>query len=571
MEEGWKTSKVTEKLRREISEFAEAAVTKPIPCISFQGYQQYLEKGSRRESEEEYFEVRKHLAALTLYLQWNQTEAAVTYFNELLWRVANEFSWCLAAHLPYGEERFLPEADQHIDLFAAETVHTLSETLTIHKKIIHTYIYNHVLSQVKRRVLEPFMNKTWGWETTINNWCAVCAGSIGMAALLLAEELDDKDAILHKADKVLVNYLKGFGDDGATEEGIGYWVYGFGYYIYYLELRLRKDKTFTLDKETIDKLKKISSFPACVQIKGSEFLPFSDVSAGILIPTGLVSYLKTHFGLTPPSCEEITPFDFDHGYRFAHLSRNLWWTKEEVITKEEISHTSYFQNLQWLIQKKSDYFFAVKGGHNLEQHNHNDVGSFVLALGGELILTDLGAGPYTAEYFGAKRYQHAHTRSYWHNVPFIEKREQMPVPGDCKAADVVTDSAAAGITFEYSAVYNIKDLISLRRSFHNNLEEKKLIITDSFQGVKPLNFEEGFVSTMKPVLYEDGILSWSGKFGTVTLLVSEKLYCAKVEEELLADHSGRPFTAYRTALELKQPTKEEEITLIFTYKIHGCS
>lgn len=566
MVEGWKTDKVTEKLRREISEFVEVAVTKPIPCISFDGYKKFLETGSRKESEKEYFEVRKQLSAFTLYLQWKQTGEAVEHFNELLWSVANEFSWCLAAHLPHGEEGFLPEADRHIDLFAAETAHTLSEGLALHKEIIHPYIYNHVKEQIKRRAVTPFLNKIWGWETSRNNWCAVCAGSLGMTALLLKEELGIiQEKILSKVDKALVYYLKCFGEDGATEEGIGYWVYGFGYYIYYLEMRLTKDKDFTLRPETVEKLKKISRFPACVQIKGSEFLPFSDVSAGTLIPTGLLTYLKEHFGVTPPSCEEITPFDFEHCYRFAHLSRNLWWTQKEIMTQEEISHTTYFQNLQWLVQKDKECFFAVKGGNNQEEHNHNDVGSFVLALRGELILTDLGAGPYTAEYFKEKRYEYAHTRSYWHNVPLVEGREQMPVHGDCKVIKVGTDTDNALITLEYSGVYNIKELTTLTRSLQNDLTSKKLTITDSFLGCKPLRFEEGFVSTIKPEQQAEGSLYWRGEQGKVSLLFPKELLLVKIEEKVLLDHRGNPFTAYRTALELKQPSKESEIILTFFY------
>ncbi len=60
---------------------------------------------------------------------------------------------------------------------------------------------------------------------------------------------------------------------------------------------------------------------------------------------------------------------------------------------------------QWNIAHgKSGGGMACKGGHN-EVYNHNDVGSFLYMLGDEMLLTDLGAGEYTKQYFGPERYQ----------------------------------------------------------------------------------------------------------------------------------------------------------------------
>lgn len=43
---------------------------------------------------------------------------------------------------------------------------------------------------------------------------------------------------------------------------------------------------------------------------------------------------------------------------------------------------------------------ACKGGHNLEFHNHNDVGHFIYEGMGTMFFTDLGAGEYKKGYFG---------------------------------------------------------------------------------------------------------------------------------------------------------------------------
>jgi hypothetical protein len=62
-------------------------------------------------------------------------------------------------------------------------------------------------------------------------------------------------------------------------------------------------------------------------------------------------------------------------------------------------------------------FLAAKAGHNDESHNHNDVGSFIVALDGRPLLIDPGAGVYTRQTFGPDRYQIWTMQSSWHNTP----------------------------------------------------------------------------------------------------------------------------------------------------------
>lgn len=44
--------------------------------------------------------------------------------------------------------------------------------------------------------------------------------------------------------------------------------------------------------------------------------------------------------------------------------------------------------------------FLAKGGHNDEEHNHNDVGSFSIALDGDPLVVDAGVNTHTAQTFG---------------------------------------------------------------------------------------------------------------------------------------------------------------------------
>lgn len=59
-----------------------------------------------------------------------------------------------------------------------------------------------------------------------------------------------------------------------------------------------------------------------------------------------------------------------------------------------------------------------------ESHNHNDVGNFVLFVGHQPILIDIGVGTYTAKTFGAHRYDLFYMQSSYHNCPLINGVEQ---------------------------------------------------------------------------------------------------------------------------------------------------
>ena len=57
----------------------------------------------------------------------------------------------------------------------------------------------------------------------------------------------------------------------------------------------------------------------------------------------------------------------------------------------------------------------MKGGHNAEQHNHNDVGSFIVALGHSTPLVDPGAEVYTGRTFSRRRYDSNVLNSFGHS------------------------------------------------------------------------------------------------------------------------------------------------------------
>ena len=113
-------------------------------------------------------------------------------------------------------------------------------------------------------------------------------------------------------------------------------------------------------------------------------------------------------------------------------------------------------------------FLAVKGGHNGESHNHNDVGEFLVYADGEPLLIDPGVGEYTAKTFSAERYSIWTMQSQYHNLPQINGFDQHDGQQyaarviDCKGQRLTLDLAAAYP--EEAAVTAWKRTVELRHS-----------------------------------------------------------------------------------------------------------
>lgn len=537
-----KKNNINEKLINEIEDYVESILCNNVPQISYSSYLKFFKNGIRKEFEDEYFNKRKQLTALALYLQWSNSKKAIEYFKELLWSISNEFSWCLGAHLHYDDEGFIDGSNKIIDLFSAETAQTLSEIIIIHKDKLDNMLINHVKKQIKERVVNPFIDKKWWWEEATHNWSAVCASCIGITALIL-ESGTRQIEIIKRVEKALEYYLSGFNNDGVSLEGIGYWTYGLGYYMYYKAL-----KNENIEDKYIEKILAIFNFPQAVQISEKEFVPFSDIPPNMTLPSGLLSYLYEKYKISLPIVSQITGFNFDNCYRWAHISRNLWWTSNKIFNNRLEDEINIFNESQWFTLRDREIFFAIKGGNNDEPHNHNDLGSFILAVNGEVILTDLGAGQYTAGYFGKERYTYVHTRSYYHSVPLINGVEQSKTNENCKFNLKGYDNDNISLIIDITNAYDEANIKSYIRNVKYSYQNKELIINDNINPIDKVIVNEGLISYIKPSVIDEGLILWNREDSEVKLEFDGKKLDLKIEERTIKNHYGNESMVYRIGL-----------------------
>ncbi|MNC20555.1 hypothetical protein D3C75_685100 [compost metagenome] len=314
----------------------------PIPELTYSLFTIFAKTGSRLEYERVYFQRRKILnTAVLLSLLEPEQEEHLKLVCEILWSVCGEYTWCLPAHL---SEKGVMET---IDLFSAETGFALSEIRCLLGDRMPALLQARVKDEVYKRLIAPYLTSgPYHWETAAHHWSAVCAGSIGAAALLLTKDTETLTNIIIKVQSSLECYLQGFGDDGACLEGLGYWNYDFGYFVYYADL-LRRRSRGKLDWFQLNKVCSIAKLQQKSILGGKSAAHFSDSQQTGDVFLGLSYYLATEYpDLEAPPVLLRTRYSDDHCSCWAPALRNLIWKRTEEDMQEWASVCQYMPDAQ---------------------------------------------------------------------------------------------------------------------------------------------------------------------------------------------------------------------------------
>jgi hypothetical protein len=142
---------------------------------------------------------------------------------------------------------------------------------------------------------------------------------------------------------------------------------------------------------------------------------------------------------------------------------------------------------------------TFKGGNNAEQHNHNDIGSYTIVAGDEILTGDVGLATYTPQYFTKERYKLFKTAaSYGHNVPLVNGVQQRE--GIASQAKILTTrftDSADTFAMDIASAYPGAGLKALTRTFEYVRAGKRsphIAIDDSFAFETPGVFETALVT-----------------------------------------------------------------------------
>lgn len=136
---------------------------------------------------------------------------------------------------------------------------------------------------------------------------------------------------------------------------------------------------------------------------------------------------------------------------------------------------------------------SVKGGHNAENHNHNDVGSYAVSLGKETMAGDQG-GPfsYPGDYFDRNATEKYKIKgSYGHPVPVVDGVMQK---NGRQAQGVILEKqftdAKDVFRIDYTSAYPVPQLSRLIRTFnYDRSGAGSFTVNDEFTATSPVRFE----------------------------------------------------------------------------------
>ena len=486
---------------------AEKLLQSPIPDQSDDLYLDFSRTGNRTRWQRVSGRRRGRVRTFTLAECLENKGRFIPAFEEIIRVLCSERTWVMPAH-----DRSLTNFNGtsiDIDLGSSALAWSLATADYLLADKLSPEIRRLISDNLDRRILGPYRDMVLGkrkqnwWLTGTNNWNAVCLANVTGSALAVIDLPRQRAFFIAAAENYSKHFLEGFTDDGYCSEGLGYWNYGFGYYIMLSEMIYQATNN-KVDLLQNNKAQKAATFGAQIEIINGVYPAFADCSINAQPSSKLMYFVSRRIGLALRSWEQIDPVSSGGSlyqsmmYSFPN-SASLARSNQGPSQKPGIR--SWFDRAGVLISRpgpnsSSTLAVALKGGHNQEHHNHNDVGSFVVVLDDKPLLLDPGGEIYTARTFSSRRYESNVLNSFGHPVPIVAGKLQQT--GRKARGRVVsrsfTDSTDT-LVLDISSAYDVPELRKLERKFvYSRTGSGSLCITDEVTFSRPCDFGTALIT-----------------------------------------------------------------------------
>jgi hypothetical protein len=432
-------------IREEYIRDAEKVLDYNWPAVKATDYLEIIRSGDRRQGA--YSAPESVLLALVM---GELAEGKGRFIDQIVngvWFYSEQTWWGWSAHLtaqkaPTG----LPDADEPvIDLGVGEITNVLSWTWFLFRDEfdkIHPLIAKRLKNEVMKKAVIPYYERNDFWwqgldgSRSVNNWNPWTNHNMLTAILILEDDPAKKIKGVEKVVKSLDQFINGYPEDGGCDEGPSYWGRAGASLYQCLDLlkRATGGKFDVFDNQLIQNM---GSYIYKAYINYPYFINFADADATNSGRAQIVyCYGKD---IKDPVMQKFGAF----------LAKKQGWGEKAPGGKvdEQIMQLMYLKEIEkadaenalisdfWLPEtavagardkagSTDGFFFAAKGGHNAESHNHNDLGSCVLYFNGKPCLVDIGRETYTAKTFSSRRYEIWTMQSQYHNLPRINGTDQ---------------------------------------------------------------------------------------------------------------------------------------------------
>lgn len=537
----WRDS-IPESMRQSYIAFGEQYLGKQWHSLPASVFAEYKKKGNRTRYEGLMFEKRRQLAALVLA---EIIEGKHRFTNDIidgLQSTLEETWWGLPAH--YGTE--VPRTDdQNVDLFNAETAALIAYTRYVLSDDIGRFsplLNQRIDQEISRRILQPALKTNYWWKTAGMNWNPwICSN--WLACVLFCEHDDARrQQAINQIEKACEAFMAAYPDDGGCDEGPHYWnraAASLFETLYLLHANTKHPKLLAME-----------SYIYKMYIGNGYAVNFADahgnramLNINIGYPFGLLTGDETMRQYAAWVGQQNNVLHhaaqlYDKSGNWPSLGRELIFLKHIQSFLREEPREPHLDEV-WLpdlqIMTARDPFVAIKGGHNGESHNHNDVGSFIVYCPSPSTLhhspstlhplfIDPGVGEYTSKTFSRQRYDIWTMQSDYHNLPRINGYSQRD--GKQYAARVVSHKPGL-LTLDISGAYPAEAGI---RHWYRTVKVKKgkqVEITEDFALQNYLSPTQlMFITPLEPQLPKAGIIT----LGSHTLTYDSRQLTPTVED-----------------------------------------
>ncbi len=536
-----------------LRKMAEVEIGELLPALPENLYHEFYKTGARVNFESAYFERRRRLARAAICALLDPEDSRwIASARYKMHEILDEPSWALPAHVntESGQDPFF------IDSFAGETANTMAHLVDLFGPAIGQDNVGEVWRRLRSQFFENYVNRhdDFFWMLSSGNWNALCHQGVAGPALTLEQDHYLLARMLMFMKRYLPIYLSGYGEDGGCSEGPAYWQLGFGWFCALNEqLEIRTGGRLSLIEDD-EKIGQIARYGPRTSLRNFHFVNFSDsLRTGAMNPA-LLAYLAErlrdvdlwphmllHYGYLQKHGLNLNEQRCDLFY----LTRLFLHCPAEIPPKIDVEYEDvFFKDLGVIVthgrdEKGNDWDFAAKTGHNNEQHNHNDCGSFILNINGIPMIIEIGAPEYTKDYFRERRYDYLAARTLGHSLPIINGCEQ--AAGLHYAAKVLTaeiDSSSvhfcADLTQCYPSSAGCGEVV---RDFQWDKSRGRLQVKDYYELSKHESFDSSIITDREVGLGDEKAVIKGDGFGLVVKPLCDTVF-AGVEEHEYRDHGG---------------------------------
>ncbi len=554
---------------------AKALLGKDFPAWSDELYQEFSRNGTRPPAEKMLRARSAWLYPLVVAECVENQGRFLSSINKVLREYANEPTWVLPAH-DWGLENFHGRKCT-IDLRSSEFGADLAQAVYLLDGKIDTDVRKQLVNAIEARLFVPFRQslitgKGHHWlgseaQPVQNNWNAVCLAGVAGAARTLMPDRHERAVFLAAGEHYSQYFINGFRADGYCEEGAGYWGYGFGKYVLLREI-LADATAGRVDLFANPKIRKIAEYGIDIQMMDGLAPPFADCRFGTKVDANLVAYCQQTLGLGNRGDDSR---DAPGRKTLSELFRSETPCAASRGKTDRVEGSaglrSLFDVTGVLICRpapggNSQISAAIKAGGN-GSHSHNDIGAFVIAIGGTQLVGDPG-GPhaYDNKTFGPERYARKILNSFGHPVPVVAGQLQVDATKvHPKVLKTKFTAERDEFQIDLKPAYDVPELKSLIRTMsYSRAGAGEVVIRDNVSFTSLQTFEVAI-----PTL---GNFRRAGEHGIEFEFEGKKLLAEiqtpdgfEMTTERIEELGAPAFT--RVGFKLLKPVKQAEVVVTF--------